>query len=847
MRSRWGLGGCLLLALVGCRDLPTIESNVCGNAVIEEEEDCDSFIEPGENDGGSCRKPGETDACHWDCTVTEDGVRHACPTGWGCGSDGICHRQAGSYEPTQLTSDLSSWLTTADFDGDGRQDLISTEPADQVQQARFRLHYFNDSSQLVDTRTFPRVTSRPVVYQPPKRRTSDLIFSNFRVGMLPGRQDREWVPATFSSYVVNNSGLRVVSLLDELVQGQTVLATFTKFDRGLGVYVPRPDGSQLDFKTALARPIDELVADPLAVDLFPGSDSPCKDVVYAYRGENIAHVLDLCRLGTEPHDPEITFRDEPREQLVHLPEGLGIDAAPVAADMEGDGDLDLLLGSGDSTYVAYSDGETLADAVGPLELRMLDQKDPFRLPPPLAAGDLSGDDLADFVVPSGAISSHRSLVDDSVVYGRSYSNHEQPWTTAEVVDLNGNDLPDVVAASQNAPGITLLNGTGSFYQVAARLSTRGDVRLLTTGDFDGDLLHDVAFLEAGAREDVADGLAIAFGRRDQLPLSSTRIAELHGAQQLGHARDVGLDSLFMAATEVVAGVQQSSLTLWDGSPDRLPFAPYTLVPFVKEKRLIASSALNVVVGGFTRPGAGDAVALGIEEPTSTDYTLWLAPNITGGNEPPRQLEFEAVAGVQPTLPTGSSSFSLRLAALATDLDGDGFDEVVGLMPADDTNCVLVSYDIDAPHNKATVHSGPLYLGESCPTPELSAWDQDEDGRVDALVLLTGEPPSRHASLLSHAADGFDAATLTPIASGGNDVRGFATFPERAGKRLALVTDVGLAFATSERIGERLTEVRQVLPFTDARSVAVIDVNLDRLDDLVVADAEGLWLVQAELQ
>lgn len=858
MRSGWGLGALLLLSLAGCRDFPTVEANVCGNGVIEAGEDCDTFTRDANTPGAICRPKGVVGECHWDCTVSEeDSARGVCLSNWGCGADGLCHpavvdNQFGisAYEAgsVPISSDLSSWLTTADFDGDGRQDLISTEPADQAQQARFRLHYFDDSSALVETRTFPRVTTRPLVYRPPGEEQSDLIFSNFRIGMLPGRPDRGWVPAAFSSYQVQNTGLRVVNLLDELVGGQTVLATFTTLKDVRAIYVPRPDGSQLDPKLKLMRPIDEIVADPLSADVFPGSDSPCKEVIYAYRGENVAHVVDLCRLGTDRLDPEITFRDEPRELLVRLPEGLGIDAAPVVADLEGDGDLDLLLGSGDSTYVAYGDGATLADAVGPLELHALDQKEPYRLPPPLAAGDLTGDDLADFVIPSGVLASHRSLVDGKVAYGSSYANQEQPWTTAEVVDLNGNDLPDVVAASQGAPGITLLNGTGSYYPVAARLSTRGDVRLLTTGDVDGDLLKDVAFLEAGAG-DKPDGLVIAFGRRDQLPLSSTRIAELHGGQQLGHTRDVGFDSLFLAATQDVDGVQQSSLTLWDGSPDRLPFAPYTLVPFATDMGLHSSAALNVVVGGFTRPGAGDAVALGVERPTSTDYTLWLVPDITGVKQPPRQLDFERVEGVQPTTPISATAFKLNLATLAADLDGDGLDEVVALMPANGNDCALVSYDIDLEVEpaRANIHSGPLFLGEPCPAPELG-WRHNEISG-NALILLSGDPQApggRRLSLLWDLDSGFHAESRTFLASGDQDVRAFATFSGQD-TRIAFVTPQGLSIANSRGESRDLADVREMLEFTDARSVAVIDVNLDRLDDLVVADAEGLWLVQAELE
>jgi len=254
-----------------------------------------------------------------------------------------------------------------------------------------------------------------------------------------------------------------------------------------------------------------------------------------------------------------------------------------------------------------------------------------------------------------------------------------------------------------------------------------------------------------------------------------------------------------------------------------------------------------VVGGFTRPGAADVVALGADHRDGSGYSLWLIPDITGVNQPPLHLDFEPVEGVEPTIGTSSGAFRLRLATLAADLDGDGLDEVVALMPTMQNDCVLVSYDIDLAHRRADLRGAPLLLGEPCPAPELGFRRDASDG--DSLILLTGDPetpPGRRLSLLWDVASGFQAESRTFIDSGGNDVRGFATFSGEH-KRLAFVTSAGLSVANTGRESRHFDDVREMLPFTDARSVAVIDVNLDRLDDLVVADAEGLWLVQADLQ
>ena len=118
----------------------------------------------------------------------------------GCAADGICRAPTEGFQaPVRLSTASASWLSSTDFDGDGRSDVISVEQPDQLQQGHFTLHYFDEDLRLEESRLFPRVTTRPVAYKPPHDAKSDLIFSNFRIGMVPGRSDREWVPATFRS------------------------------------------------------------------------------------------------------------------------------------------------------------------------------------------------------------------------------------------------------------------------------------------------------------------------------------------------------------------------------------------------------------------------------------------------------------------------------------------------------------------------------------------------------------------------------------------------------------------------------------------------------------------------
>ena len=72
------------LALSACEDLPKLEGDICGNGVIEKGEDCDG-VGLGEN---ACNA-----LCRLECTADR-----ACPTSFGCGSDGQRGQRRGEAD-----------------------------------------------------------------------------------------------------------------------------------------------------------------------------------------------------------------------------------------------------------------------------------------------------------------------------------------------------------------------------------------------------------------------------------------------------------------------------------------------------------------------------------------------------------------------------------------------------------------------------------------------------------------------------------------------------------------------------------------------------------------------------
>lgn len=851
MKRGRGLLAFAWLCLVGCTSFPTIESNVCGNGVPEPDagEACDTFV----RDGERCRPPGDVLECQYDCRIAADGSRAKCPDRQGCASDGVCREDTGDYEDSvSLSTEATSWLSTADFDGDERIDLVSSEPLNQLLEGRFRVHYFAENEASVTTHTFPRVTTRPVARDFDADGKSDFVFSNFRVGMVPGRADRDWLPATFSSYHVANSGLRVVGVYDDAVGGGSALVVLTELDGIHGMYVPDFNTSKLEPRADLRAPVQALAGVPIAADIVEGVESPCQELVLAFRGDDRFYVYDFCAFNSDPSLPEVLWRDRAIERVVMLPAGRKVDARPISADVDGDGHQDVIVGAEHEPYVAYGDGQGLTATAALLEVAIIPEHDDVvdKLRMPLAAGDLSGDDIADFVLPYGILSSRPRLSGGGVSYFLSYVNRGVDWSMAAVVDLNGNELLDVIAASEGVPGLSFMNGTGGPYQIGASLPSEGPLRFLTTGDFDGDLLDDVAFVESGPPADGIDFLALAFGTRDTPPLAGKRVAEVRGVEQLGGQGELGLDNLFMASTLVVAGEPVSNLTLFDGNPDRLPFATYSLVTFSFDRRLEDTAAIAVIAGSFVAPGSNDVMALGTHE-ADEGWTQWLAPDFAGAQDPPRLLKSAA----PQAFPTTMDGASLSVAGIAADLDGDGIDEALWLMPQGPEACALLIYEIDARAGAAT-QKELIRFDEPCRMPQLAAGDQNRDGSLDVLLLLGA--PGRVRVLWNDTKGGLSLADSLVLSDPrGEGVRAFSSFPGKPGHRIAFVTADGLYVAKSEREGEgderneasdkAYVVGNELASLENAGAVVALDPNGDGVVDLAVADATGIRLFEAELR
>lgn len=847
---RWLTAAAALALFGGCTEMPEIEAGTCGNAVVEpdKDEDCDTFA----GKGGKCRPPGSEAACHWDCRAQADGSVPACPGGWGCDAQGVCREAAGSFrrEGPFDAGDVN-WLAVADFDGDSRPDLVSADRPNNFVQARFRLHYLDAAGELSESRLFPKQVTHPLIGRLNEDQTDDLLFadSDLRIGVMLGRHDRSWVPSTFSSYQLDGPGpIRIVSVYDGNVASGNglgaALALVATFGGESGLFLPTiENGNRLQLLAPLTESLNKL-AEPITGNFVEGLDSPCFELVVAFREDSSLRVFDLC----EPTEPWPSWRERPVEKRVALPDGVAIRGAPLATDLNADGHLDLLIEGDGRMYVAYGDGAMLEPLMHPVETGLLATDDPERRVP-LVVGDFTGDGAPDFVFPDRVTASQRGPKTGQFYYIDVYANQNAPWTVARIADLNADGNPDVVAASANGPDIVYLNGTGELELVPSVIEARSSVPLLAVDDLDGDGVDDLAFVEHDLELPSLDAVKIGFGQLGGPPLPPVQVAQLEGAQQLSAFHQAGIGNLMLASSETIDGRERGLLALLTGSPDRLPFAPFVLVDFAQDGDLREFAALQLALGAFGAPKARDVMALGTpyEPHEGEGVSFWLMRGIERGKGAPRLLEgtmpdgFEALSGVVPRL-------KVHVASASADLDGDGRDESVWLMPAAaGTRCGLLTAGVDAAGERLRSEES-LLLDAPCPAPAISAQDLDGDGSVDLLVGLAHQESGGLLVLWNDRQGRFDAEQSTLIETADHEgVRAWAIVEGQPSSRIALVTDGALWLVNRGAEARSFETPMRTEALTRGKAVTVADLDADGLQDLAVGDAEGLWLLKARFK
>jgi hypothetical protein len=844
------------LAAGGCAALPEVKANECGNGVIEGTEDCETLAPI---DGFTCRAPGLPGECRFDCSRTgRSGAPNACPTGWGCDPMGVCHEPLGSYQPpAEFRVGGATTLLASDFDGDHRQDVISLGPPDDEGATRMRVNYFDASGALAESRLFPKRVAAPSVADLSGDGPSDLLFTyHNEMSLLLGQGDRGWVPETYSGYHVPDAPVRMIAIYGELITGGTATVALSSLDGKPGFYNPDPQTGVLQFNGPLPGPLEELVGSPAVGNLIEDPlTSPCSEVVLAVRGATTFTVADVCQRS--PETQQVSLRQTVQQWTVGLVPPVKIDQPLQIADVDGDGHLDVLVGGEGKVFVSRGDGGKLAPGV-PLapvtvEVPPAGFGDPERVPRdvpmPLAAGDVSGDGVVDYVVSDMILVSRKLPTTGAIVY-TARGNIGAPWTMARIADLNGNGKPDVVAASQDSQDVSFFNGNGTAISpVAYSVPTNGKVKLMAVGDVDGDLTNDLLIIEAAVSSKERDALLIAYGTPSGPPQAPVLIGRFNQPEDLQVVGGNGMSGIIVASSEAVPGHRNGLLTTLEGSPDRLPLAPHTLTD-LSSNNVIEEAALGLVAGAFRKPGQVDALAMGWS-PVSELVGFWVVPAPGTADNAATRFDATLDGRLRPLrLDRNQNRAFINVASTAADLDRDGRAEGLWATPADDgAHCGLVVVS-PAPAGAKLARLDTLVLDDPCLAAQVSAADVDGDGFLDVL-LLVGDPGSKSRKLLVLWNDGKGGLSRGSMSVVSGDMpQAFTTIPATAGKRIALayVNDrTAVLLRPAGGPPSRGFAAPEALASLSAGTgIVAADVNGDGVIDLVVAAGGNLQVMRADL-
>jgi hypothetical protein len=437
------------------------------------------------------------------------------------------------------------------------------------------------------------------------------------------------------------------------------------------------------------------------------------------------------------------------------------------------------------------------------------------------------------------------------------------WTAVAIGSINGDDLPDVVGGSDTESDLDVLTSSESLLFSAGGVATNATTERLAIADFDGDLVNDIAFSTSGV--DTAGvtnaTLSVVYGRSLALPDPLVVVGRYPGAtiaqvigEQFGF-QDASVD--FSSELAVVlrgSNAAKETVSVLRGDGNRLPLAPLALTA----PRGISADTLTSVplrsgpgsAARFMMIGDGRADGIGIWQETAIGQTAIRGGPLTGC----------IVAGVQ------ADPRFRRADAVAIDLDGDGADEAVvaAECPTGTDNAANTTYlfVLAAGEGGMVVRDGGSTLAVKRPDDPnarvgqatLSAGDVDGDGIPDVLVQLEGVGPQRRADTRTWVYWG-TRTTLSPtpfeLRVGDSPVVAttFLGLETGARPRLVAASRAGLFVARAGVPAQTLTF--DPLPFADASSASTLDDDLravfggdftgDRVDDLVVADADGFRL------
>ena len=771
MSTNRTLCGVLLLcslALFGCNSLSDIESNVCGNGAVEKEvnEDCDLFADTETHPGTVCGQPDAPpeQRCRYICTNEDDAM---CPAGWACDRSGVCQFGSGSFRQSGGPVALSAEnLALGDVDGDGVSDLIG------FSESSVQVRLGTGTGQFGDETTFTTPTHaslaqfRSLDGDPS---TDGVLPLELGLVILRGQATGELLPVPAIGDVSDDPQFpdqaRAQLLQHTSIPRQPLsrALTFIGDRRGappeIEIFSRELDGADASLPIGAVpglRVIDNLTRVPTAdLDLDPALDGG--DMALAFTGDDRVFIVGLEAIAgpmPRPENNDIVLRS-----VVPLPAGFSVGSGVMFADEDGDDRLDLLIsaadGAGDErVLVASGAGDGSFTPPGLPDSRfdllfdecVLDAMRGFgtedacaRLP--IAAGDVDGDGRADYI---SANAIYLTVPGNPL---RRVTDRLSPsaWTEALMADFNGDGAVDIAAVSNDDTGLDFLIGDSSGFFTSVRLVTRGEPYSLRVGDFDGNFVSDLAFAEElGAEDDSGPGsafenrnaISVVFGEPGDHPVAAVTMGRFASLEYCEVGRVAGVadlnDDLYVDSSDE----NRVAISQFFGTAQRRLVSPLFFGQGGGPERLDMAIAGTFVNGMAPAEFTDVAAITGVTRPPF-EPQLWVLDGAIRGDSP--RLD-DQVGGLEDLTP---GDFDLRCALFTSgDIDGDQFDEIIGVDGTDDC------YDSDdgtaMPPRLLIidVQDDPIWKVSNLPGDkrvprELAVADLDLDEKRDIVITYAG--------------------------------------------------------------------------------------------------------------